>query len=53
MEALFDALLYIVIIGGMVFIVGGLICGIHRLTVKIRYANIILLWRIHRKHSHV
>lgn len=53
MEALFDVLLYVVIIGGMAFIIGGLICGIHTMRAKIRCANIKLLWQVHRRHRRV
>ena len=53
MQSLIDALIYLAIIGGAVTIVGSLVYGIHRLTVRIRHINTRLIWRVVARHRHV
>ena len=45
MESLVDVMIYLTIIGVAVLIVGLLLCGIHRMVVKIRRINARIIWR--------
>lgn len=53
MESLVDALIYLVIIGLAIAIVGVLLVCIYRLTVKIRRINARMIWRTVARHRHV
>lgn len=39
MDPLVDTLIYLIIIGGAALVIGGLICGIRRMTRRIRCIN--------------
>jgi hypothetical protein len=53
MEPVVDALIYLVVIGGAVAIVGILMVGIYRLNAKIRRINARMIWRTIARHRHV
>jgi hypothetical protein len=52
-EPLVDTLIYLVIIGGAIAIVGILLFGIYRMTAKIRRINARMIWRTIARHRHV